>query len=134
MRDNKYFRSTHAVVTINLDTKAIQEINKIKDPGLKIIHVFVTDINKVRIDALKVFAGTAPENRIKVVLHCLNKKVRFDLRKELKGVPKGKFFHTNLMGERFCMKLSPNKSISIHREPLKITLKEGDNMQVIWLH
>lgn len=111
----KMFRTAHTIITIDLDTNTVNYINK-NDRSFNKIHIFVFNPDDIKINSLKIFAQAAKRRKnCKIIIHCFNAKDRFDLRKQLKGIKKGWWFHFNLMKSRQSMifALSPNKFLQI---------------------
>ena len=84
---------SNTLICFNLTNKLVREINKNDHPALNMIHIFVNDPNHVNTKSLSVFAENARERNMKIVVHCLNRKILKEMRKKLRGVYKDRFFH-----------------------------------------
>lgn len=103
MIQKNIFRTAHAVITIDLPNSAVNYINE-NDKSIKKIHIFVFDPKNIKIRSLEAFANCARRRGQIVIVHCFSREDRSFLRKKLKGVPKGEWFHFNL--------LNPNKGMT----------------------
>ena len=84
---------SNTLICFNLTNKLVREINKNDHPALNMIHIFVNDPDHVNTKSLSVFAENARERNMKIVVHCLNRKILKEMRKKLRGVYKDRFFH-----------------------------------------
>ena len=115
-----YFRTSHAVITTDLCRDAIAHINK-NTGSIKKIHIFVFNPEKVNMKALSAFGKYCMEHKtIQTIIHCYNKKDRYILRKRLKNIPKGKYFHFNLRFRAMHFTLSPGTTLSVRKNRFDI--------------
>ena len=84
---------TNTFICFNLTRRLVKEINENDHPALNMIHIFANDPEHVNVKSLAVFAENARERNMKIVVHCLNRKILKEMRKKLRGVYKDKFFH-----------------------------------------
>ena len=84
---------SNTFVCFNLTNRLVKEINENDHPALSMIHIFVNNADHVNARSLAVFAENARERNMKIIVHCLNRKILKDMRKKLRGVYKDKFFH-----------------------------------------
>ena len=105
---NTVIKTGHnTVIALDLDRKTAAEINAIRDENVQKLHVFVTDINKVDISTLRAFGKRAAEKKdVRVIIHCVHKGVAKELKKHVKDIEKGKWFHFtyNNAGNEFTIK------------------------------
>ena len=122
MLNNRFFKTTNSFICIGADRQIMRKIIQHMHENLKIIHFFVSDTDSIDTETLTYFAHAAAHVHLKMVLHCADKYVRGRLRRALKGVPKGKWFHLSLNYKVHFALSDAKKLIVVDKD--KIMLRE----------
>ena len=109
----RFFKLTNTFICIDLTRQVVDLVNKHDHPALQVIHIFVRKPSKVDTKSLTVFAENAHERGIQIIVHCMHRKDRAELRKRLRGVPKGRWFHFTLTDKPMMFKDGDRYAIEI---------------------
>ena len=133
MLDNRFFKTTNSFICIGIDKQITNQIRKNAHENLRIIHVFVNEPENADITSLSYYADMCDHAHVHMILHCPDKLVRAKMRKALKGIPKGKWFHMSLR-YRMEFALSEAKKLFIteaNRIVIRETKFQHSKLQVI---
>jgi hypothetical protein len=90
---NKAFKTSNAIICINFPQKMVDYINNNDGSNLTNIHIIVFDTDDVQVDKLLKFVAPCRRRKIKIIIHCFNKKDISILKHQMKGVKKDSYFH-----------------------------------------
>lgn len=93
MFNNTFFKTSNAYICINFSLYEANLINELDGKHLTNIHVFVFNPNYVDVKKLVKFANPCRRRKIKIIIHCFNKKDVYVLKRRMKGIYKDKYFH-----------------------------------------